>query len=180
LDQLFARHPDHSEACLLRGKIELAKGNPEEALKWLAKAESLIPSDLDVTNSLLQVYRQLDRSKMVEKYQPLVEEIRKRDVELDGLIRQIQIESDNIDLRFKAAMITLKLGRNRDASHWFQSILRKDPNHQPTLNALADYYKEIGDPKGAEYYRSRAQGMKNAGTADPSKQEPSPTASPNK
>jgi tetratricopeptide (TPR) repeat protein len=180
LDQLFARHPDHSEACLLRGKIELAKGNPEEALKWLAKAESLIPSDLDVTNSLLQVYRQLDRSKMVEKYQPLVEEIRKRDVELDGLIRQIQIESDNIDLRFKAAMITLKLGRNRDASHWFQSILRKDPNHQPTLNALADYYKEIGDPKGAEYYRSRAQGMKNAGTADPSKQEPSPTAPPNK
>jgi tetratricopeptide (TPR) repeat protein len=168
LDQLFAKNPDHPEGCLLRGKIELTHGEPEEALKWLTKAERLTPSDLDTTNSLLQVYRLLGQQKMVDKYQPLLEEIRQRDVELDELIRQIQVEPDNLDLRFKAGMITLKLDRKRDASHWFQSILWKDPNHLPTLKALADYYEKIGETEGAKHYRLRAQGKKDSRASTPS------------
>src|SRR5262249_27345040 len=46
--------------------------------------------------------------------------------------------------------------RDQEASHWFQGILYKDPNHLPTLNALADYYAKKGKSRMAGYYRRKA------------------------
>jgi Tfp pilus assembly protein PilF len=54
-------------------------------------------------------------------------------------------------------MACLKLGREQEASHWLQGILWKQPDHLPTLTALADYYQSKGNRKMADLYRRKAQ-----------------------
>jgi hypothetical protein len=51
----------------------------------------------------------------------------------------------------------MKLGRDAEATHWFQGILWKDPGHLPTLNALTDFYEKKGNRRMADYYRRKAK-----------------------
>jgi hypothetical protein len=51
----------------------------------------------------------------------------------------------------------MKLGRDLEATHWFQGILWKDPGHLPTLKALADFYEKKGNRKMADHFRLKAE-----------------------
>jgi tetratricopeptide (TPR) repeat protein len=155
LRQLFERCQDDPPGFFLQAKIDLGEGRPEEALKWLEKAEALAPQEADITNTLVLVYRQLGKTKEAEEYSRLLEEIRTRDAELDGLAKLLKIRPNDIELRFQAALACLKYDRDLEAAHWFHGILTQNPNHQPTLKALFDYYKSHGNPKMAEFYRRK-------------------------
>jgi tetratricopeptide (TPR) repeat protein len=155
LRQLFDRCQDHAPGFFLQAKIDLSEGCPEEALRWLKKAEALAPKEADITNTLVLVYRQLGKTKEAEEYSRLLEEIRKRDAELDGLAKLLKVRPNDIELRFQTALACLKYGRDLEAAHWFHGILTQDPNHQPTLQALFDYYKAHDNPKMAEFYRRK-------------------------
>jgi Tfp pilus assembly protein PilF len=54
-------------------------------------------------------------------------------------------------------MACLKPGRDQEASHWLQGVFWKQPDHLPTLIALADYYQSKGNRKMANLYRRKAQ-----------------------
>ncbi len=68
-----------------------------------------------------------------------------------------QCRKSDVALRFQLGMACLKLGPDQEASHWLQGILWKQPDHLPTLTALADYYQSKGNRKMAELYRRKAQ-----------------------
>jgi len=105
----------------------------------------------------MQVCRQLGKNQEADKYQRLLEEIHARDAELDRLATAIKSRPDDVALRFQLGMACLKLGREQEASHWLQGILWKQPDHLPTLTALADYYQSKGNRKMADLYRRKAQ-----------------------
>ena len=86
-----------------------------------------------------------------------MEEIRTRDAELDRLATEIKSRPDDIPLRFQLGMACLKLGRDQEASHWFQGILWKQPDHLPTLTTLADHYQSKGNRRMANMFRQRAE-----------------------
>jgi tetratricopeptide (TPR) repeat protein len=157
LSQLLERHKDHAAGCFLQGKIELAEGEPEAAYRWLVRADRLAPKEGDVTTALLRVCGQLGRTQEAERYQRLLEEIQARDAELDKLASAVKEKPDDAELRFQLALTCLKLGRDEEAAHWFQGILWKNPQHLPTLTALADYYQSKGNQKMADHYRHREE-----------------------
>lgn len=156
LSQLFAQNKDHSAGTFLQAKIELAEESPELAFQWLKKADALAPGHMDITHALMQVCRQLGQTQEADKYQRLLEEIRARDAELDKLATAVKSRPEDAALRFRLGMACLKLGRDEEASHWFQGILWKNPRHLPTLNALTQYYESKGNPKMADHYRRKA------------------------
>jgi tetratricopeptide (TPR) repeat protein len=160
LEQLFAKKKDLDVACFLQAKVELADGREEEALKWLQKADALSPDESDVTNALLQICRQLGRKEDVARYEGRLQKIRLRNEKLDRLLTLIKTYPEDPQIRFQLGMICLERGRDKEASHWFQGILYRDPNHLPTLNALADHYEKKGNLQMATHYRRKAD---NAG-----------------
>jgi tetratricopeptide (TPR) repeat protein len=155
LSELFATNKDHSAGFFLQAKIEMAEESPKQAYEWLKKADNLAPKVVDVTNALMVVCRQLGKTEEADKYQRLLDEIRKRDAELDRLATALKSRPEDANLRFQLGMACLKLGRDEEATHWFQGILWKDPGHQPTLTVLADFYEKKGNRKMADHYRRK-------------------------
>jgi thioredoxin-like negative regulator of GroEL len=166
LRQLFAANKDHAAGFFLQAKIEVVEEHPEPAYAWLKKADNLAPKEVDVTNALMQVCRQLGKIQEADKYQRLLEEIRARDAELDRLVTALKSRPEDAALRFQLGMACIKLGRNTEATHWFQGILWKDPGHLPTLNALADFYEKNGNPKMADHYRRKVESAHRQGVAN--------------
>jgi hypothetical protein len=60
------------------------------------------------------------------------------------------------DLCYQLASVLLRLGYDGDALHFFHKVLAKNPNHQPTNEALADYYAKMGEAAKAAYHRRLA------------------------
>jgi len=81
------------------------------------------------------------------------------------LVSEAKIRPDDPEIRFELATTCLKYGRDEEASHWFQGILRKNPNHLPTLKALAEYYEKKGNHKLASHYRRKAEKAGGQGSA---------------
>jgi tetratricopeptide (TPR) repeat protein len=167
LSQLFAQNKEHPAGTFLQAKIELAEDAPELAYQWLKKADELAPKEVDVTNALMQVCRQLGKTQEADKYQRLLEEIRARNADLSKLASEVKSRPEDAALRFQLGMACLKLGRDQEASHWFQGILWKNPKHLPTLNALTHYYESKGNQKMADHYRRKAT-LATGGAATPS------------
>jgi len=157
LARLFATGQEDAAAYLVQGKIEMSEGRPKEALPWLKKADNLAPKEVDVINSLMLVLDQLSQKEEAAKYRQLLEKINARDAELRKLEMAVIDHPLDTELRFQMGMACLKYGRNDEAAHWFQSILWKDPNHLPTLNALVGYYDSIGNRKLADHYRRKVE-----------------------
>ena len=165
LDQLLAQDKNNAGAMFLQAKIELAEGRLPEALAWLKKADALSPLQADVTNALVHVCGQLGLKDETAFYKQRLDDIKKRDETLDRLISEAKIRPDDPEIRFELAITCLKYGREEEASHWFQGILRKNPNHLPTLKALADYYEKKGNHQLASHYRRKAENAGGQGSA---------------
>jgi tetratricopeptide (TPR) repeat protein len=157
LEQLFAKNEDHPTGCFLQAKVELADGHLEEALKWLQKSAALSGDEVDVTNAIVHVCRQLGRHDDAARYQRRLEQIHRRNDKLDRLLNELKDHPDDLEIRYQLGITFLELGRDQDASHWFQAILYKDPRHLPTLTTLIDYYEKKGKPEMAASYRRKAQ-----------------------
>jgi tetratricopeptide (TPR) repeat protein len=165
LDQLLAQSNNNPGAMFLQARIELAEGRLPEALDWLKKADALSPFQADVTNALVHVCGQLGLKEETALYKQRLDEIKKRDETLDRLVSEAKIRPDDPDIRFELGTTCLKYGRDEEASHWFQGILRKNPNHLPTLKALAEYYQKKGNQKLATHYRRKAENAGGSGSA---------------
>jgi tetratricopeptide (TPR) repeat protein len=167
LEQLFAKNKDHGGGCFLQAKVELADGREEEALKWLEKADKLSPDETDVTNALLQICRRLSRKEDLERYQRRLDDIRLRNDKMDRLLTLLKSYPEDPQLRYEVGKICLDRDRAKEANHWFQAILYKDPNHLPTLTTLADYYAKKGNTRTAAYYRRKADKARGSTPVQP-------------
>lgn len=158
LDKLFVRQPEHAGGFLLRAKLELAEGRPQEALTWLQRAEGLAPREPDVLHNLTLCLRQLGKGEEASKYEGRMQEVRRQMERLEQVRKEIGSRPDNPALRHEAGLLSLALGREADAARWFLSALQLDPDHAPTHGVLADYYERRGDAPRAAEHRRKAGG----------------------
>jgi tetratricopeptide (TPR) repeat protein len=154
LDRLFALQPDHPAGCFVRAKLEM-QTNPAEALAWLRKAERQAPHETDVTSALVQALTQTGQADEAACYQLKLDELRADLFRLDELRKEVRTDPDRPAPRLEAGELCAWLGREAEAVHWFQSVLRLDPNHAAAHRALAELYERQGDPRAA-YHRARA------------------------
>ena len=73
--------------------------------------------------------------------------------------KQLATAPRDPSLRYELGMILRRNGQEPKGLLWLASALREDPQHRPTLQALADYYEHIGQPRTAERYRKRIQAL---------------------
>lgn len=157
LDRLLSKHPRHAAGLLVRARLDLALGDPAQALNWLNRAEAVAPHETDLTQAFVLTFRQLGNPEEAEKYQRRLEELRRRYDELYRLQREIAKAPGIVAPRYEAGALCLRLGREEEAVRLFQSVLRLDPDHRPTHQALAEFFDKR-DPRRAASHRQRAEG----------------------
>lgn len=153
LNQLLAANPNNWLALNERGKLAVQCDRPEDAVADLRKADSLAPPDVAPTH-LVSCLLILGRRDEALKYQEKAARIladRKRSAELGDLIREKA--PNDPELRYELGSVLLRLGKQRDAVHWFRTALEKDPRHRKTHEALMNFFMSVNAFEQAEQHR---------------------------
>jgi tetratricopeptide (TPR) repeat protein len=157
LDDLLHEHPNHAGGLLSRAQLEQAEA-PEKALPWLRQAVAVAPNDTNILYNLALTLRAVHQDREAATYDQRLKERRVQATRLAELETKLLSDANNVDLRYQLGRLNLELGKEDEAAHWFQTVLRIDPNHRPTLRALADYWQAHGDARRATFYADRAEG----------------------
>ena len=62
------------------------------------------------------------------------------------------------DALYQIGALFIRGGQGRVGEYWLHRALELDSRHQPTLQALADFYESKGDKEQAEAYRRQIAG----------------------
>jgi predicted Zn-dependent protease len=138
LERLLAIEPDHAGGLLLRGQLELDNNQPEQALTWFRRAESLTPLDRGVCINVATALRQLGRPNEAAPYEQRRDRILKDLHRLDALVKQSLAEPKNAAPRGEAGKILLGLDQERKALPWLASALLLDPGNAAARDALGE------------------------------------------
>lgn len=154
LDEL----PPERRAKVLKLKADIARFRQHnvEALAILTQAIEEWPHDSGVHQSLGQTYAALGQRELATKHLDISKEILVRAERFSALQRRVVTEPDDPNLRYQVAEILVAQGLRSDAVGWWRSAIRSDAKHQPSHEALADYYAETGKPELAENHRHLA------------------------
>jgi len=155
--QLDTTSPD-VDALQVMGDIELTRGRPESALKYLEQACARQPESPETHYLLGRALQSLGRSEaarphfdFVAESQPALDTL---GVKMEELVRR----PHDVELRFQVAQTTWKYKSRANGAKWFNSLLEYDPHHIPTHRALAEHYAILGDEKRAAEHRRLAGG----------------------
>jgi tetratricopeptide (TPR) repeat protein len=164
LERLLAKDPNDWKALAERGWLsELDR--PAEAERYLRRAESLAPPDLPLLVRLADCLRLLGKDEEARAYREKADRLKtdfQRASYLGDLIREKS--PDDPALRHELACILLRLGKEQDALHWFQTALEKDPTHRPTHQSLIAFYHQVGDFDQAAHHQRLLQRLDSAQT----------------
>ena len=158
-DQLLAANPNDWMVLTERGALAVQLERPQDGEADLRKADSLAPPFVPPTH-LANCLRLLGKADEARKYQEKVDRIQadsKRAGELGALIREKQ--PDDPEPRYELGRILLRQGRARDAVHWFETALAKDPGHRKTHEALIEFYQSVNAVDRAERHRRILQNL---------------------
>jgi Tfp pilus assembly protein PilF len=163
LAKWMREHGENDPAALeTRAEVEIEAAGSASALPWLRRAEQVAPQSHRVVSLLARALRETGQKDEAEKYERRRDEIEKQLRRLDEIFADLVNDPDNVELRYEAGVINMRLGRVKDALRWFMSVLQLEPNHPATHRALADYYESIGEKEKARDHRDTAEGKKRA------------------
>ncbi|HND53700.1 MAG TPA: tetratricopeptide repeat protein, partial [Pirellulaceae bacterium] len=151
-----------AKALKLEADIARFKQDHVRAADCLERAVKIWPHDSGVLQALGQAYAALGKKEEAEQFLQRSKEITARAEQFYEAKRRIIKEPDNADLRFEIGSILAGQGLADDAAEWFRGAVRSDRFHQPSHEALADYYTKKGDAAMASRYRESAQAALDA------------------
>src|SRR5947199_5006290 len=148
LDQLLQKDDKHAVALLTRAQLEQGEA-PEEAIPLLRRAEAIAPNEYEILHNLALVLRILHRDQEAEHYQQRMKDRQNKVRQLTELqmrlIRESSDKKDTLELRYQIGRLNLELGKLQEAEQWFQTVLGIDPDFEPTLRTVADYWEKRGN-----------------------------------
>ena len=155
LEAVLAQDSENSKALTELGMLALASGQMEEAEASFRKAIAIDPINRTAHHELYRCLAQ--QGGREEEAAAQIE--RSERVETD-LARMGQIASKEMSktpndpkLHYELGAIYLRYGKPDVGLRWLFSALRLDPNHQPSHQALYDYFTRTGDVEKAEQHR---------------------------
>jgi tetratricopeptide (TPR) repeat protein len=156
LDRALAVDPDNISAVKERAGIDQRHGNYAGALALLDRAVKLDAFDTEVLYNRSQALARLgrlDESKIdLKKMTKLKEE----QAWVLSLRDKIVDNPDNLRLRYELAKWMFDHGRDEQGLRWAEHVLAVQPNFEPAILLVADYYRRKGDIGLEHYYRTRA------------------------
>jgi tetratricopeptide (TPR) repeat protein len=158
LDECLDHHPDNAVALTQRGRIALRDGDGELAEKHLARAVRLDPGDRVARHqyslALSRNGKTVEAAEQEKEKERLEADLERLNELLRGRLQQVPNDAEALH---EVAIILLRAGRPREAHRWLQNAVQADPNHGPTHQALAIYYREAGNPILAARHRAIAR-----------------------
>jgi tetratricopeptide (TPR) repeat protein len=157
LDSVLAAHPDHFDALLQRGKLEMQSGNYGEAERWLRKALARSPRDPEARYAMYQSLRLQDnREEAAAEELARWEQDRRHRDRLTRLLRtELDSKPNDPDLAAEAGELLLQQGEDQRGLFWLHRALALDPRHTPSHRALLAYYERTNNPAKAAEHRQQ-------------------------
>src|SRR5262249_54253351 len=118
-------------------RLALAEGRPADAEPQLRAALQLMPYEIDAQFALSRCLDQLRRPDEAAAARQRWKALDADQKELNDLIREMALKKPrDPDLRHRAGVLCVNLGRDEDAMRWFASALQIAPTHAPSKNEL--------------------------------------------
>jgi tetratricopeptide (TPR) repeat protein len=140
------------------GQILLDRGEPDEAAELLAQAVAADPRNSPAQYALGSAYAatgQADKAAACFGRSRVLQEQFSR---LTDITTELVNHPERAELRWEAGRILMEQGLSAEGAAWLSTVLMYDPHHQPTHEALADYYETVKrDPRMAAHHRHAAQ-----------------------
>jgi Tfp pilus assembly protein PilF len=156
LEQVLSQEPHNGLALSERGHLALEYDSPAEAEAWLRLAAAECPTERTVLYNLFQCLQRIGKQQEAAQIQAKLTALDLDLVQLREALQQVVKTPHDPEPRYKAGMILLRNGKERDGLHWLASALVENPRHVDTHWALAEYYERSGDRKRAAQHRKMA------------------------
>ncbi|MCS6976199.1 MAG: tetratricopeptide repeat protein [Gemmatales bacterium] len=164
LDRIKSDSPSYAKALLLRALLASDQENYPQALEYLREAERLNPKEPDIAHQLAHVLNQLGRPEEARPYAERHKQLEAELRELGDITRELLGTPADVEKRYRAGVILLRAGQE-EGVRWLLTVLREDPNHRPTHEALAEFYSKSSVPEHrrlAELHRRRVRELSEA------------------
>ena len=132
LDDWLAAHKGTAEVYLLHGEMALDQGKPDEAVSFARRAEAQAPAQEKVFFHLARALRAQGRAKEAAEYEGKWRERRRLAERLKELEQKIAKGPRDVESRYEAGTIAMRLGDETAGLRWFTSVLQQAPDHRPT------------------------------------------------
>jgi tetratricopeptide (TPR) repeat protein len=156
LEAAVEKLPDEPMLLLHLAQLEMQDDRPVEAEKWLRRLLKAEPFDQEaeyvLVGSLRLQGRQEEAAALLEQYEKH-KALLKRATKL--LEEEAKHPTNDPNNPAEAGTILLEIGQEHLGLYWLGQALQRDPNHQPSHKALADYFEKKGDSEKAAAHRRR-------------------------
>jgi tetratricopeptide (TPR) repeat protein len=146
----------YAQALLARAQISLQENDPHSAEGWLRESVLLNPADQEANLKLSQCLEKQGKHAEAQTYRARWQSLKDQDQQAGELMERAKLSGRDPDLRCRLGELLLRLGRERDALHWFETALRQDARHERTRQLVQQYYDQSGDPMALSMLRSFA------------------------
>jgi tetratricopeptide (TPR) repeat protein len=162
VEELLQKDPENASALTEKGVLLVGYGHITEGEAFLRRASVNDPYNFDAHYQLFVCLRQQrNREAEADAERQVSERIRADRQRLAHLAtREMNKTPFDPNLHYEIGMIWYRNGRVDTARRWFLSALKLDPAHQPSLTALAEHSRRIGDAANAE--KNRAESNRKA------------------
>ncbi|MFL5242271.1 MAG: tetratricopeptide repeat protein [Gemmataceae bacterium] len=154
-EALLSKDPCDSKALTGLGNLALAAGNAAEGESLLRRAIAADPGNADAHYQLylclIQEPGREAESAAERDTHKRIETDRARLAEIAA--KKMTRTPNDPDLHSELGNIYLRNGKPEIGLRWLYSALKLDPAHQPSHQALFDYFKQTGELERAEQHR---------------------------
>jgi tetratricopeptide (TPR) repeat protein len=148
-------HPRLIEALDAAARASLSSSQPEKAEGYARRALAELPLEKQALYNLSRSLNVQGRKQEAREVEKQLAQVMKDFAIVAQVWDRLAKESTNLELRYELGSAYLRLARPGDALVWLNSVLDREPEHQPTLRLLANYYEKCGQRALASEMRHR-------------------------
>jgi Flp pilus assembly protein TadD len=148
--------PRQTDAIKELAQLDIRFGRFDQARRRLERLTQIEPFDPEVRYSYAQALKLAGESEKAGIELQRAAQMRDEQDRMLQLRSRILNNPKDLDSRYQVARWMLTHGHGEEGLKWAKEILRGDPRHAPTHQALAEYYAAHGNPGLANYHRTMA------------------------
>ncbi len=158
----LAVDPRQVDALKELAQLDMRFGRFAQGRRRLEQLVQIEPFNHEIRYSYAQSLRFAGDVERARAEGELAARLRKEEEETVQLRARIIADPGDLASRLQVARWMLNHGHADEGLKWTREILRADPHHAPTHQALADYYAAHGEPGLANYHRVMTSSSRNA------------------
>lgn len=158
LEGAVKKRPEDTNVLITLAKLEMLEDRPAEAEQWVRRAMKADPTDAEAQHTFVAILQHQGRQ---EEAAAAELECEKNKATLRQVARLLQEQAihpaTDPNALYQIGTLFLRGRQDHVGEYWLRRALELDPAHQPTLQALADYYESKGDKDQAAAVRRRLE-----------------------